>query len=186
VLLVERPDIRMHRRRTVVTDHSLDAAGGVHIRSDATASGRNRRAGSEDFERDLRGLSQKYRSRATAPDRNPSERSTRVARGPRAPANERASRGAGAPTIKKARFPRVTSEEAAIRQSQPKLTQHPAPWTYFLFNSTSPCVLLQITHFVGGSVLLMRCFTGLTVFRYAKMSLMSASVMFLNDSNGMM
>ena len=64
--------------------------------SDATALGRNRREGSEDFERDLRGLSQKYRSRATASVRNPSARSER--------------------------FPRVSSEEAAIRQSRPELT----------------------------------------------------------------
>jgi hypothetical protein len=33
-----------------------------------------------DFERDLRGLSQKYRSRAKASDRNPSERSERFPR----------------------------------------------------------------------------------------------------------
>ena len=60
------------------------------------ASARNRRGGSEDFERDLRGLSQKYRSRAMASVRNPSARSER--------------------------FPRVSSEEAAIRQSRPELT----------------------------------------------------------------
>jgi hypothetical protein len=49
-----------------------------------------------DFERDLRGLSQKYRSRAMASGRNPSARSER--------------------------FSRVSSEEAAICQSHPKLT----------------------------------------------------------------